>query len=426
MPATRMTLGITSLVVVLAGALDARAGAPPLTNTIEQVGSFPRNGRLYTARCAINDRGDIGGEFKGSRTPDTIWHRTASGVETHLDVGGDHHRFGGINENGEIVFTTRKAGFSPWEPVALYRYRPGSGAELLMDSVEVPFNIFGYNNAGQTAGERASLVVNGMRALRFDPGVGFVDLGGPIPSSTQQGRAINAWGQVGANINWSGGRGSAAVHTPGVGWRTLGALGSGNTEVRAINDLGDIVGYSHTASVVTDFEAFVVFAGGHMQALGVLPGDDHSAADDINNNQWVIGESGNTRPFLWTQATGLIDLQTLVPAGSGWTIQSVDDINNNGQIVGAGRIEGISGLFPFVLTIRTLEPSNPADARSAPPMHADALRAVLTNYGQVGESLVGDVNADGAIDAMDLRAVVEGRSAGRGGEPARAEARGSD
>ena len=38
---------------------------------------------------------------------------------------------------------------------------------------------------------------------------------------------------------------------------------------------------------------------------------------------------------------GLVtDLNTLIPPDSGWELQSAEDINNAGQIVGAGTIHG--------------------------------------------------------------------------------------
>jgi uncharacterized membrane protein len=68
-----------------------------------------------------------------------------------------------------------------------------------------------------------------------------------------------------------------------------------------------------------------------MSDLGTLPGDEFSAASKINFFGQAIGISGNTaaydsfdqrdevigRPFVWTQRSGMQDLNTLISANSG-------------------------------------------------------------------------------------------------------------
>jgi hypothetical protein len=88
-------------------------------------------------------------------------------------------------------------------------------------------------------------------------------------------------------------------------------------------------------------------------------------ATNINFFGQVIGNSGNTlaeqgwggnggsgfegnggsvavigRPFVWSQCNGMQDLNTLIPGGSGWVLNSVSGINNWGQIVGTGTVNG--------------------------------------------------------------------------------------
>ena len=93
-----------------------------------------------------------------------------------------------------------------------------------------------------------------------------------------------------------------------------------------------------------------------MRDLGTLPGDTSSAAVKINLFGQVIGSSGNSlydqnlganspfhvigRPFIWTERSGMRDLNTLIPRNSGWVLQSATDINVWGQIVGSGTRNG--------------------------------------------------------------------------------------
>src|SRR5206468_3077910 len=71
--------------------------------------------------------------------------------------------------------------------------------------------------------------------------------------------------------------------------------------------------------------------------------DPHSWAYDVNNVGQVIGDSfsvaGNgawvVTPFLYQGGT-MIDVNNLVAPGSGWHIDFVRGINDNGQLVGSG------------------------------------------------------------------------------------------
>src|SRR5438874_2687732 len=72
----------------------------------------------------------------------------------------------------------------------------------------------------------------------------------------------------------------------------------------------------------------------------------------INNRHQIVGKydlgGGATRAFLWTREHGMIDLTTLLPPDSGWTLTEANGINDAGQIVGAG-IHG-EHLHAFLLT----------------------------------------------------------------------------
>lgn len=75
----------------------------------------------------------------------------------------------------------------------------------------------------------------------------------------------------------------------------LGTL-SGDSRANAINDMGQVVGYSYLAS--GDYHAFrwdpneVNGTTGVMVDLGVLDGDVRSVANGINNSGYVCGDSG--------------------------------------------------------------------------------------------------------------------------------------
>ena len=68
----------------------------------------------------------------------------------------------------------------------------------------------------------------------------------------------------------------------------------------------------------------------------------------VNDKGQVVGWSGtgenNSRAFFW-QDGFMLDLNSLLPAGSGWHLIEARGINNQGMIVGTAMINGASRAF---------------------------------------------------------------------------------
>ena len=116
----------------------------------------------------------------------------------------------------------------------------------------------------------------------------------------------------------------------------LGTLGGQTSEAWAINNAGQVVGHSQTASN-TDLHAFVWYRG-EMRDLGTL-GGSYSLAFDINATGQIVGESRNpdgrfANAFLWENGV-MRDLGNLGGPGSRAT-----GINNLGHVVGWGNTAG--------------------------------------------------------------------------------------
>jgi probable HAF family extracellular repeat protein len=124
----------------------------------------------------------------------------------------------------------------------------------------------------------------------------------------------------------------------------LGSLGGDEGEAYGINASGQIVGWSDNE--FGDPHAFLYFDG-VMHDLGVLPGGLWSWAWDVNSHGHVIGEAPSPQHegfgvgVLFWQG-GIYDLNDLIPADRGWTIEETSAINDAGQIsaYGCNRITG--------------------------------------------------------------------------------------
>jgi uncharacterized repeat protein (TIGR01451 family) len=80
-----------------------------------------------------------------------------------------------------------------------------------------------------------------------------------------------------------------------------------------------------------------LFSNGTLTDLGTLDGD-HSYPYGVNNAGQVVGESGG-HAFLYSNGM-LQDLNSLIPADSGWVLNTASAINDKGQIVGTGTFNG--------------------------------------------------------------------------------------
>jgi probable HAF family extracellular repeat protein len=133
--------------------------------------------------------------------------------------------------------------------------------------------------------------------------------------------------------------------------KSLGKFAGGVTSgASAINDLGQVAGYADCGNGCGHAVLWSK-AKGSMLDLGVLPGAISSYARGINNVGQVVGLSyyspvGNhLHAFVWSPSTGMLDLNNLIPANSGWLLQSANAINDQGQIVGLGMLNGQNEAF---------------------------------------------------------------------------------
>jgi probable HAF family extracellular repeat protein len=153
--------------------------------------------------------------------------------------------------------------------------------------------------------------------------------------------AVNNVGQA---VGFQGGTGSIIWN--GTNPTVLNTLGGNNSRAVAINDSGQIAGWSTLANGT---QHAVTWNGSTTPIdLGTLGGTS-SQADNINNLGQIVGDSslanGAAHATLWN-AGSIIDLNTeLSSSGAGWQLSEAFAINNLGQIAGIGFFEGQERAF---------------------------------------------------------------------------------
>jgi len=218
----------------------------------------------------------------------------------------------------------------------------------------------GISDTGQIAGLSFGLIP--ARAFLWENGV-MMDLGTLPGYTTSQAGGINNFGQVVGRSRGGSPIEQAFIWENGV-MTGLGTLGGSESEATAINDLGQVVGHSLTASGGANRNPFL-WENGNMIDLGVIlgtaiPTDINNAGlvvgggstggflldngiivdlggispDAINNNNQIVGDSTSGQAALW-QDGNIFNLNNLIDDGN-WSLLRASDINDTGEIVGVG------------------------------------------------------------------------------------------
>jgi probable HAF family extracellular repeat protein len=342
---------------------------------------------------AVNARDQVVGNLNGHGF---LWEKSHGLQDLGTLTGGTSSFAAGINDLGEVTGTADGLGtvISPddsipnqectdlTQPFVWTREKGMHGLGTVgvppVETMspfwcEIPFYATGIDALGQVVGYTTPYEDNYQWGFFQTRAAGTTLFGSSFPPSMVNGVSDTGQivGQTGVLI------GLATSWKRGV-VTTLGALGgtdSGySSSANGVNDRGQVVGWSTTIPLDPDCQLDLVGCPihavlwtrtGEVSDLGTLAGDTLSTASSINFFGQVIGSSGNTlveqgwggtggsgfqgdggaiavtgRPFIWSAHKGMRDLNTLLPAGSGWVLNSVSGINVWGQIVGSGTLNG--------------------------------------------------------------------------------------
>lgn len=138
------------------------------------------------------------------------------------------------------------------------------------------------------------------------------------------------------------------------GIRELPTLGGTEAQTTDMNNTGQISGHSNDGlpdPAITIMKQLPVRweADGRITKLRTLPDKPTGIAYGINARGECVGllnnyATGAAAAVLWLDDK-LIDLNTAIPAGSGWVLKQATDINDSGQIVGVGTLNGANRAY---------------------------------------------------------------------------------
>jgi probable HAF family extracellular repeat protein len=251
-----------------------------------------------------------------------------------------------INNSGQVV-----GFYSP--DLNLFRPFLYSAGMTDLTAFEGSAQATGINNLGHIVGWR-----NGITTAYFYNGLNTIVIPRNVDWTPFTPTALNDLDQiVGSAFSFTD-NGVRAFLLNGASVVNLGTLpGFSSSAATDINNLGQIVGGADNNA--GDSRAFIydhgqlIDLGARLANIGQLS----SSAASINDQGQVVGRilvsivdgRRDFRAFLYDGTTAF-DLNDLLPPNSGWRLTEARGINNEGQIVGIGTLNGSDFARAFLLT----------------------------------------------------------------------------
>jgi probable HAF family extracellular repeat protein len=254
-----------------------------------------------------------------------------------------------INKKGQVVGWLYTSGCYVFRNRAfLWENGKMRGLDFLNDNLGYASAI---NDKGQIVG---SLKIDSVYSQAFLGTNGkMTKLGTLSDGYISAGSDINNKGQVvGWSASWSNGRNYTRAFLWENGKMTdLGTFGGRDSYANAINNRGQVVGHARITTEISNTHA-ALRTNDTIRDLDIL-NPECEAAKDINNRGQVAENMYRRFPpvsakyshaFLWVNGI-MRDLNSLISANSGWELTEATDINNKGQIVGYGELNGQTRAF---------------------------------------------------------------------------------
>jgi probable HAF family extracellular repeat protein len=319
---------LLSLLLCTSSACALAASGPPIYN-MTVIGPQPQP-YISTTLNGLNNHGDtVGSIFTGGvGKRDFLYVDGAMhDIATPYGQGSGWTEGIAVNDARVVAGNWRAGNGAAWVPFVSVN----GVARTLPTLGGFSTAVAAINNSGDVAGR--SFLPNGEEHAFLYSNGGISDLGTLGGGKFSQASDVNESGQVvGRSYTAANDRYHAFLYSQGV-LTDIGSLGGPAAEATAINNAGDIVGFSDDAWHTS--HAFI-YSKGVMTDLGTR--GYGSRADDINDAGYVVGTFSDDKAhggagFVWIGGT-LYNLNNyLDPSLSGWYISQANDINDRGQIL---------------------------------------------------------------------------------------------
>lgn len=317
---------------------------PPPAYDIRDLGLLD-DGRFCRA-LAVNKHGHIVGEADTTEGVHAFVWRTGE-IEDLTPGRNVYSRAQAINDHGTIlglIESAPNAGRTAWlwtgeQPISLQELGiSGDGARAI-------------NNDDQIVGQMAFAADRPPSAFLWRLG-NVTDLAGPyVDGSTAE--AVNDYGQVAGHMS------SLKQYDQAFLWSDGELIDLGIGQAYAISDQALVAGMTYGAGgkpLACVWESLI------RREIPLLPGATGSLALGVNNGEEVVGAmvfpDGARTAFLWKREF-VIDLNQVIDASLGWSLQEARAVNASGQIVGWGFLEHRHHGYLLTPNDRSQSPSPP-------------------------------------------------------------------
>jgi probable HAF family extracellular repeat protein len=284
----------------------------------------------------VNNKGQVVGY---SYVSGAGWHVFLSSAGTTTDLGiltGAFSQAGSINDSGVIAGWGDTLGQNH---EFAFTYDGGT---------VTPINVSGANYSYAYDINNSGLVV-GKADLSGSQSVGFLYEDGSVTKfdtfgwTSSTAASVNNQGKIVGYSSDADSNQHVFLYDKG-NVTYLESLSGTNCYPECINDNSLVVGYTYAPAYASCI-AFL-YDNGTVTQLGVLQeGDKYIKANFINNLDQIVGESsasltGTGHAFIY-ENDSMTDLNNLIDVDSGWVLTSASSINDYGQIVGNGLLNGV-------------------------------------------------------------------------------------
>jgi len=347
-----MRLSKSCLAALAAGALSQAALAQTAPQyTIVDLGVIGSG--TSSATYGISAGGVIAGRSLASSSSTAFTWTQAGGVQalSPLAGAGAYDQANGANDAGVVVGSA--AGTATGSGAVAVMWVNGQAQQLATPT--------GYANVSANAVNASNVAVgtgagaNGNNAIVFANGgataVGALSNGGTMAAAYGINDAGWAVG-YGLDPSNSSQRDGLVYNTQTGSFISLGTLSNKNGSIAyGVSDSGFVVGAAmqNAGGAIP----FVWTQAGGMQAVPLLSGDSLGTARGVNDSGLVVGTMGigTLTPFLYDNGTSYA-LSNLIPANSGWTMNSsistAYGISDNGVITGTAILNGAAHAYALV------------------------------------------------------------------------------